>query len=135
MFEKILEVLERIATALERSAAYANAAPKTTVSGPSGQGKTPLKEAAKDELNKSPVSGKPSSASKPKEVAADDGLGDEAVTFEQMREKLVEVKQHPKLGPTKSSALLTKYGKLPDIKESDYAKLVAECKKLLVSVG
>lgn len=138
MFEKLIDAIERIATALERIAAYANA-PKATAAA----GKTP----AKDDAAASPLSGKPSSASKPDaptearkngkvvEPPADDGLGDEAITFEQMRQKLVDVKQHKKLGPAKSSAIFATYGKLPDIKESDYPKVVAECDKLLKSVA
>lgn len=135
MFEKLIDAIERIATALERIAAYANAPKATAAAGkPAPAGKPP-----KDETTASPLSGKPSSASKPDMSAgkpdADDGLGDEAITFEQMRQKLIDVKSHESLGPTKSSALIKKYGKLPDIKESDYPKVVAECDKLLKSVA
>jgi hypothetical protein len=140
MFEKLLEILERIAVALERSAAYANTAPKTVNNGAAGK-------APKDEAAASPLSGKPSSSSTSetattsrkngKDAAADDGLGDEpkTITFEDMRAKMVAVKQHPKLGPTKSSKIFEEYGKLPEIKESDYAAVVAKCDKLLKSVA
>lgn len=138
MFEKLIEALERIATAAERIAAYLNNAPNKAAPA-AAPGKAAGKDTKKDEAgNKTEFSGKPSSASNPKmPTDGDDGLGDEpkVISFEDMRAKLIAVKGHQKLGQTKSSAILAKYGKLPDIKESDYPAVVAECDKLLKTVG
>lgn len=132
MLEKLFEILERIAVALERSAAYANTAPKTVVNN-TAVDKAPAGKTKED----GPVKRVNGKVVEPASALEGDGLGDEpeAITFEQMRDKLVAVKQHTKLGKTKSDALLAKYGKLPDIKESDYPKLVAEADKLLKSVA
>lgn len=137
MFEKFLDTFERIATALERIAAYAgNPTVKVTHNSTAAEAGKADKPAADKAADKPTPTPRKATKAEP----ADDGLGGDTatattITFETMREKLVEVKMHEKLGKTKSDALLAKYGKLPDIKEASYPALVAECNKLLKSVA
>lgn len=140
MFEKALDALERIATALERIAAYAGS-PNVKITNTAAADAPAAGAASKPATTPKP---KPATATKPaetpakKDVAAvaqaDDGLG-EAVTFEVMRNKLVTVKHNDKLGPAKSSEILAKFGKLDAIKEENFAAVVAACDKLLASVS
>jgi hypothetical protein len=140
MFEKFLDTIGRIATALERIAAY-QGSPAVKVTNNSTAAEAGAPSAGKAATTKAST-GKSATTTKadtkpPKE---DDGLGgadesESAITFEQMRKQLVDVKMLDKLGKTKSDAILAKYGKLNEIKESDYPACVAECNKLLKSVG
>jgi predicted phage gp36 major capsid-like protein len=141
MFEKLLDTFERIATALERIAAYAGnpnvkVANQTAAADPALPPATASKPATATKPK--PAAAKPAETAPKKDVAAvpqtDDGLG-ETVTFETMRNKLVTVKHNEKLGPAKSSAILAKFGKLNEIKEDKFAEVVAACDALLVSVG
>lgn len=139
----IEEKLERIAVALEWIVTFLRKPPGTGVvvnSVSAVEGKvadTDPKAAAKAKKAADAAAAAKAAADKAAaEAKDDDGLGDDEaaeVSFETMREKLVAVKEHPKLGKTVSKEAMAKFGaaSVTDIKPEDFAAVVAFCEEKL----
>jgi len=144
MFERFIELFERLVIAAERIAAPVTAdedKPKRTRKPKEDQPAvvqpefvpTPAVEAPATPLGS--ISVAPSTAVTVTQTAVEAPVATEAPKVERkdVSAALIAVAKSPELGPTKAFEVLGKYGakEVKDLKEADYANIVADCQKLL----